>query len=295
MSVDVQRVRRADAADLIAANRESVAYHAPWITAFTDQAGFDASFARTIVGPNVSLIAREGPGGAVVGVVNLNEIVLGAFRSAYLSYWGYAGFGGRGLMTQALREAVRYAFDEIGLHRVEASIQPGNARPSRWFGGPGFRRKASRRALVHRRRLARPRALGAPRRRALIVTRVSRAARRKRPEIAGRERRRLRNERRSRFRAGSTRRAAPDTVLRNGVALAVAGPAERGAGSLHRRLRSRRDRACSRARYRRTARSSSAVFRAAASCRRRRQRRTVAKNAIPTRPAMTRSIMMPPP
>jgi ribosomal-protein-alanine N-acetyltransferase len=138
MSVDVQRVRRADAAELIAANRDSVEYHAPWITGFTDQAGFDAWFARGVVGPNVSLIARERPGGAVVGVVNLNEIVLGAFRSAYLSYWGYAGFGGRGLMTQALRGAVRYAFEELGLHRVEASIQPGNARSVALVRRAGF-------------------------------------------------------------------------------------------------------------------------------------------------------------
>jgi ribosomal-protein-alanine N-acetyltransferase len=128
MPVDVQRVRRADAPELIAANRESVAYHAPWITGFTDQAGFDTWFARGITGPNVSLIARERATGALVGVVNLNEIVLGAFRSAYLSYWGYVRFGGSGLMTEALREAVRYAFEELGLHRVEASIQPGNAR-----------------------------------------------------------------------------------------------------------------------------------------------------------------------
>ncbi len=138
MSVDLQRVRRADAAELIAANRDSVEYHAPWITGFTDQAGFDVWFARGIVGPNVSLIARERPGGAVVGVVNLNEIVLSVFRSAYLSYWGYAGFGGRGLMTQALREAVRYAFEEVGLHRVEASIQPGNARSIALVRRAGF-------------------------------------------------------------------------------------------------------------------------------------------------------------
>lgn len=138
MPVDVQRVRRADAGELIAANRDSVAYHAPWVTGFTDQTGFDAWFARTIIGPNVSLVARERPGGAVAGVVNLNEIVLGLFRSAYLSYWGYAGFGGRGLMTEALQAAVRYAFDEIGLHRVEASIQPGNTRSIALVQRAGF-------------------------------------------------------------------------------------------------------------------------------------------------------------
>jgi ribosomal-protein-alanine N-acetyltransferase len=31
-------------------------------------------------------------------------------------------------MTHALRDAVSYAFDEIGLHRVEANVQPDNVR-----------------------------------------------------------------------------------------------------------------------------------------------------------------------
>ena len=138
MPVDVRRVQRADAAELIAANRASVAYHAPWISGFADQAGFDAWFGRGVAGAHVSLIARERAGGAIVGVVNLNEIVLGVFRSAYLSYWGYAGFGGRGLMTEALREAVRFAFDELGLHRVEANIQPDNTRSIALVRRAGF-------------------------------------------------------------------------------------------------------------------------------------------------------------
>jgi ribosomal-protein-alanine N-acetyltransferase len=128
MSVDVRRVRRADAAELIAANRESVAYHAPWVTAFTDQAGFDAWFARGVTGAHVALLARETATRELVGVINLNEIVMGVFCSAYLGYFGYPRTGGRGLMTQALQAAVRFAFDELGLHRVEANIQPENVR-----------------------------------------------------------------------------------------------------------------------------------------------------------------------
>jgi ribosomal-protein-alanine N-acetyltransferase len=128
MPVDVLRVRRADAPELIGANRDNVSYHAPWFTTFTDQSGFDTWFARGTTGANVLLLARERPSGALVGVIAISEIVLGAFRSAYLGYSGFAATGGRGLMTQALHGAVRYAFDELGLHRVEANVQPGNAR-----------------------------------------------------------------------------------------------------------------------------------------------------------------------
>ena len=138
MSVDVQRVRRADAAELIAANRDNTTYHAPWVTAFTDQAGFDAWFSRGVTGANVSLLARERGSGALVGVINLSEIVLGVFRSAYLGYWGYAATGGRGLMTHALRAAVEFAFDELGLHRVEANVQPDNVRSIALVRRAGF-------------------------------------------------------------------------------------------------------------------------------------------------------------
>lgn len=141
MSVDVRRVRRADAAELIAANRDSAAYHAPWIAAFTDQAGFDAWFARGVTGANVSLLAREQSTGELVGVINLNDIVMGVFLSAYLGYWGYPRTGGRGLMTQALQAAVRFAFDELGLHRVEANIQPQNVRSIALVQRAGFSRE----------------------------------------------------------------------------------------------------------------------------------------------------------
>ena len=134
-------VRRGDAIELIAANRENVDYHAPWSTAFTDPAGFDYWFGRTVAAPNVALVAREAASGALVGVVNLNEIVMGVLRGSYVGYWGYAATGGRGLMTDALRAAVRYAFDELGLHRLEANVQPGNARSIALVRRAGFTRE----------------------------------------------------------------------------------------------------------------------------------------------------------
>jgi len=125
--VQIHRVIRTDAAELIAANIASRDYHLPWVTSFNDQAGFDNWFARGLTGPNVGLIAREIASNQVVGVININEIVVGAFQSAYLGYYAMVNFARTGLMTEALRAAVGYAFGELGLHRLEANIQPGNA------------------------------------------------------------------------------------------------------------------------------------------------------------------------
>jgi [ribosomal protein S5]-alanine N-acetyltransferase len=122
----LSRATPADAADLIAANIASQAHHLPWVTSFTDQAGFDTWFARGLTGPNVGLVAREAASNQVVGIINLNEIVMGAFRSAYLGYYGMLSFARTGLMTEALRATVNYAFNDLRLHRLEANIQPDN-------------------------------------------------------------------------------------------------------------------------------------------------------------------------
>ena len=124
--IQLTRVTVADAADLISANRANQAYHAPWVTPFTDRDGFERWFARSLAGATVSLVARDRASGKIAGVVNLNDIVAGALQSAYLGFYGMAEFGRTGRMGEALRQAVSVAFDELGLHRVEANIQPGN-------------------------------------------------------------------------------------------------------------------------------------------------------------------------
>ena len=63
-------------------------------------------------------------------MVNVSEIVRGFFQSAYMGYYGMAGMNGRGLMGDAVRLTVTHAFHGLGLHRLEANIQPGN-EPSR--------------------------------------------------------------------------------------------------------------------------------------------------------------------
>lgn len=95
-AIRLSRVTRADAADLIAANRANQSYHLPWVASFTDDAGFDAWFGRGLTGPNVNLVAREAASSRVVGVVNINEIVGGVFQSAYLGYYGMQEFSRKG-------------------------------------------------------------------------------------------------------------------------------------------------------------------------------------------------------
>ena len=77
----------------------------------------------------------------LVGVANISEIVRGGFRSAYLGYFAFRPYEGRGLMTEGLALVMRDAFRRLGLHRVEANIQPGNRASIRLARRLGFRRE----------------------------------------------------------------------------------------------------------------------------------------------------------
>jgi len=137
--VVLHRASRADRVELVVGNQASRAYHHPWAEPFTDDAGFDAWLTRSLTGPHVQLVARAN--GEVIGVVNINEIVGGFFQSGYLGYYGMVRQTGRGLMTEAVGRAVSFAFGDLGLHRLEANIQPDNLRSLALVQRLGFRRE----------------------------------------------------------------------------------------------------------------------------------------------------------
>ena len=51
-----------------------------------------------------------------------------ALQSAYLGYYAFQPHAGQGYMTEGLALVLRHAFQRLGLHRLEANIQPGNLR-----------------------------------------------------------------------------------------------------------------------------------------------------------------------
>ncbi|WBB67795.1 GNAT family protein [Micromonospora sp. WMMD812] len=77
--------------------------------------------------------------GRVVGRITLNGIVRApSFLSCSLGYWVGAADNGRGLATTAVREIVRVAFDELGLHRVQAETLLHNVGSQRVLERNGF-------------------------------------------------------------------------------------------------------------------------------------------------------------
>ncbi len=128
-----------DAEALIEANRQSRALHHPWATPPVDRPGFETWFRRVQTRGLVALVARAAISGEIAGVLTLSEVVTGSFQNAYLGYYGMIATARRGLMTDALRQACRFGFEALGLHRLEANIQPGNVASIALARRAGFR------------------------------------------------------------------------------------------------------------------------------------------------------------
>lgn len=119
----------ADAPCLIASAHKSRALHARWTHAPADPEAVSAWLARMDSDTNHSfLVCPHNLAGAheIAGVINITQIVMGAFCSGYLGYHAFSGFERQGLMREGLVQVLRHAFGTLKLHRLEANIQPGN-------------------------------------------------------------------------------------------------------------------------------------------------------------------------
>jgi ribosomal-protein-alanine N-acetyltransferase len=103
---------------------------------------------RLATASHVGLVVCRTEDDALVGVLNLSEIVRGAFQSAYIGYYAFAPYAGRGYMAEGLELTLRFALRVMRLHRVEINIQPANARSIRLARRAGFRREGFSRRYV---------------------------------------------------------------------------------------------------------------------------------------------------
>jgi ribosomal-protein-alanine N-acetyltransferase len=130
-----------DASAFLAAARASQRLHRPWVHPPQTRADF-LQYLDRMAGPGQQafLVCRR-EGGALVGVINLTNVILGSFRSGYLGYYAFAGHEGQGLMREGLQAVVRHAFRSLKLHRLEANIQPVNAPSIALVRACGFERE----------------------------------------------------------------------------------------------------------------------------------------------------------
>ena len=146
--VFLRRPTPADAEAFIEMARRSRRLHRPWVYLSDDPTVFERYLDRIGSDRHAGFLACRCSDGAIVGLVNLSEIVRGGLQGAYMGFFASADHAGEGYMTEAVSLALDYAFRELRLHRIEANIQPGNTRSRALAKRCGFRHEGlSRRYL----------------------------------------------------------------------------------------------------------------------------------------------------
>lgn len=129
-------------AELLRANRD---FLTPWQPTRSDEfytvAGQRAEIERVLEsherGSVLPHVIVDGSGRAV-GRITLSSVIRGAFQSCSVGYWVSAADNGRGIATAAVREIVKIAFGDLGLHRVQAETLPENVGSQRVLERTGF-------------------------------------------------------------------------------------------------------------------------------------------------------------
>ncbi len=136
--VGIRRPSGRDADEFIAQVRASRDLHHPWLTAADTPELFTAYLRRCRRRDMHGFLIHDLAGGELRGFVNLSNVVAGVFRSGYVGYAAFASGAGQGYLSEGLALVVRYAFETLELHRLEANIQPDNAPSLRLAERVGF-------------------------------------------------------------------------------------------------------------------------------------------------------------
>lgn len=102
------------------------------------------------VGDAYPLVVELRDGGDVAGIMALEPVDEEDLR-ADVGYWIGEPYRGQGLAGEALDRVLEFAFDGLGMERVQARVLPGNQRSVTLLENRGFRREGRlRRHVRHR-------------------------------------------------------------------------------------------------------------------------------------------------
>lgn len=110
----------------IAKANSSQQLHSPWLQPPVNKNEYTAYLNRLSKDAYEGFFILNNETNALLGVININEIVKGIFSSGYLGYYCFTGHEKQGFMKDGLLLVLDHAFNQLKLHRLEANIQPGN-------------------------------------------------------------------------------------------------------------------------------------------------------------------------
>ncbi len=116
-----------DSGEFIRQSKSSIKFHAGFVNPPMLEKEFEKFVQRNDSESNECFLICENETEAIMGMINMSQIFLKGFQNAYLGYYLFAEFSGKGFMTDAIELIMKFAFQDLKLHRLEANIQPQNS------------------------------------------------------------------------------------------------------------------------------------------------------------------------
>lgn len=136
--IRLRELRPDDETEFTKAAEASKDFHARWVYAPTTPEEFRTYLQEFREGNKHAYVVERREDCRLLGFVNINHIEPEPYERAVIGYAVFEEFQRRGYMREALDELKGRVFDEFGLHRIEADIQPGNERSIRLVHGAGY-------------------------------------------------------------------------------------------------------------------------------------------------------------
>jgi ribosomal-protein-alanine N-acetyltransferase len=138
MQVILEAPSRRREEDYLSAVRRSQSLHRQLVTPPSTPQKYRQYLKATLSDRHANFFVVEKSSRELVGVINIENIVRGFFKSACLGYFAFMPHAGRGLMREGITLVIAHAFNDLKLHRLEANIQPANLRSKGIVKSLGF-------------------------------------------------------------------------------------------------------------------------------------------------------------
>ncbi len=137
--VYLRKPARSDADEFVTAASASRSLHGRWVHPATDARTYRQWITRGERHDTEQFLVALRDDDRIAGFINLNNIIRGNLGSAFLGYSAFVPHAGSGRMSAGLDLVLETAFTQLGLHRLEANIQPGNEPSKALVRRAGFR------------------------------------------------------------------------------------------------------------------------------------------------------------
>jgi [ribosomal protein S5]-alanine N-acetyltransferase len=124
--VFIRKPTAADCPALISLHSRSKILHFPWVFPPLTEQECQDYIARCRNEDFEGLLICHATQQTILGVANLSQIFYRSFQNAYLGYYADVDYAGQGFMSEGMHLVIDHAFSTLGLHRLEANIQPEN-------------------------------------------------------------------------------------------------------------------------------------------------------------------------